>query len=684
MADKILEVTASRINAAVKKVENLPEQGVTGADGKSAYQIWLEQGNRGTEQDFLNSLKGQDGTQGIQGEKGADGITPNITIGTVTTLEAGQQATVTKTGTKEEPIFNFGIPKGQKGADGVGGSVEGHTHSNKTELDKIVEGDKAKWDAKSDFSGNYNDLTEKPTKLSQFQNDIGLSGGSGANVEIVNDLTTGGANKALSAEQGKVIKSSLDNITTTLPLNYEPKIQTKNSAFNKNFGTTSNTVAEGNHTHNGYANNDDIPTDLSFSNKILKLKKADGTEIGTGVTIEGGSDFSKVDLKLEGTKLSLTNEGSSVGNGVELPIYSDSPNEVSNVIFEFEAVHKSNMIVGNVGIDTRKYKGMSGALVFEFKPTTLSNSGNITIGYATGETYSDGYINGTSQTVALNTVKTITINNNVTLSSYTNISFKIAYNSASDTNSTGIIKIVLDNLKLTIGGTEISKKYFTKATNVNAYTGVCTLINIKCTPFFTPTKLVTRWQGKRYLAIGDSITASINDSSDNSLRYPEKIGQILGCDVINIARSGQTMSATNPNNSFYLKHKTYSYNYDLITIALGVNDGGAGGSVSPIGDVDSEDSLTFLGAYNLVLKHIFTCNPYATVVLIPPIHGSHQKAEYIQAVKDIGKKYCCPVFDVYSMGINNINQSVYHDGLHYYEQGHTIYANKLSQFLATV
>ena len=65
--------------------------------------------------------KGDAGAQGLQGEKGANGITPNITIGTVTTLEAGQQATVTKTGTKEEPIFNFGIPKGQKGADGAQG-----------------------------------------------------------------------------------------------------------------------------------------------------------------------------------------------------------------------------------------------------------------------------------------------------------------------------------------------------------------------------------------------------------------------------------------------------------------------------------------------------------------------------------------------------------------------------------
>lgn len=43
---------------------------VVGEDGKSAYQIWLESGNEGTEQDFINSLKGE---QGIQGETGPQG-----------------------------------------------------------------------------------------------------------------------------------------------------------------------------------------------------------------------------------------------------------------------------------------------------------------------------------------------------------------------------------------------------------------------------------------------------------------------------------------------------------------------------------------------------------------------------------------------------------------------------------
>lgn len=32
-----------------------------GADGRSAYEVWLAKGNEGTEQDFLDSLKGETG-----------------------------------------------------------------------------------------------------------------------------------------------------------------------------------------------------------------------------------------------------------------------------------------------------------------------------------------------------------------------------------------------------------------------------------------------------------------------------------------------------------------------------------------------------------------------------------------------------------------------------------------------
>ena len=47
--------------------------GQDGIDGKSAYQIWLDNGHTGTETDFLTWLKGKDGTNGLNGKDGKDG-----------------------------------------------------------------------------------------------------------------------------------------------------------------------------------------------------------------------------------------------------------------------------------------------------------------------------------------------------------------------------------------------------------------------------------------------------------------------------------------------------------------------------------------------------------------------------------------------------------------------------------
>ena len=59
--------------------------------------------------------KGEQGIQGPQGEPaGADGSTPNIQVGTTTTLAAGSAATVKRRAGSPDaaPIFDFGIPKG--------------------------------------------------------------------------------------------------------------------------------------------------------------------------------------------------------------------------------------------------------------------------------------------------------------------------------------------------------------------------------------------------------------------------------------------------------------------------------------------------------------------------------------------------------------------------------------------
>ena len=48
--------------------------GQDGQDGLSAYEIWISQGNTGTEQDFLNSLEGLQGPAGTNGVDGINGI----------------------------------------------------------------------------------------------------------------------------------------------------------------------------------------------------------------------------------------------------------------------------------------------------------------------------------------------------------------------------------------------------------------------------------------------------------------------------------------------------------------------------------------------------------------------------------------------------------------------------------
>ena len=97
------------------------ETGATGATGNGISSVVLNQ-------NYTLTINFTDGTSytttSIRGEKGetgatgATGATPALTIGTVTTGEAGSSAEVTITGTAENPVLNFTIPRGDKGETG--------------------------------------------------------------------------------------------------------------------------------------------------------------------------------------------------------------------------------------------------------------------------------------------------------------------------------------------------------------------------------------------------------------------------------------------------------------------------------------------------------------------------------------------------------------------------------------
>jgi hypothetical protein len=106
------------------------ERGETGADGNGIasvvynadYSLTLvfDNGERFTTPPIRGERgpAGQDGRDGTNGRDGADGVTPNLSVGNVTTLEPSEDAYVTRRGTDANPIFDFGIPKGDKGDPG--------------------------------------------------------------------------------------------------------------------------------------------------------------------------------------------------------------------------------------------------------------------------------------------------------------------------------------------------------------------------------------------------------------------------------------------------------------------------------------------------------------------------------------------------------------------------------------
>ncbi|MBQ9731092.1 MAG: collagen-like protein, partial [Bacilli bacterium] len=106
------------------------KDGYQGSDGKSAYQVWLEAGYTGTEEDYLESLRGADGEPGKDGEKGADGETGKSAY--QVWLDAGN------IGTEAQYLASL---KGADGADGQDGAPgkDGEKGDTGIGVSKIVE-----------------------------------------------------------------------------------------------------------------------------------------------------------------------------------------------------------------------------------------------------------------------------------------------------------------------------------------------------------------------------------------------------------------------------------------------------------------------------------------------------------------------------------------------------------------
>lgn len=245
------------------------EPGEKGTDGKSAYQIWLDEGNVGTEQDFLASLKGADGTmtfedlteeqkESLKGEQGQDGKSTYQLW-----LDLGNDGT-------EEDFLEFlkgeNGPIGESGSDGRSAYEiwidEGNSGTEQDFLDSL-KGEKG-----ADGTMTFADLTEE-----QKESLKGEPGADGTDGESAYDIWLDAGNTgseedfldSLRGEPGDMGESGSDGASA-----YEIWIDEGNSGTEQDF-LDSLKGEKGEKGEDGSKNIDDenVSTDTTWSSEKI-------------------------------------------------------------------------------------------------------------------------------------------------------------------------------------------------------------------------------------------------------------------------------------------------------------------------------------------------------------------------------------------------------------------------------
>ena len=183
---------------------------VTMTDNNNVYTLnfVIPKGDKGD-----TGAKGDAGAKGQDCAKGADGITPTLKVGTVTTLAAGSNATVTMSKNNNEYTLNFGIPKGNKGDTGASGGSGETTVVNPTiTIGTVTNGDTASATITGD-SPNYTLNLVLPKGDKGDKGDAGAKGTDGITPTIAVGTTTTG-------EAGTNAKVTMSKTGTTYTFNF--------------------------------------------------------------------------------------------------------------------------------------------------------------------------------------------------------------------------------------------------------------------------------------------------------------------------------------------------------------------------------------------------------------------------------------------------------------------------------
>lgn len=132
-------------------VEQVGSKGDTGDDGLSAYQVWLSLGNIGTEQDFINSLKGEKGGKGDDGDDGLSAYQVWLNLGNL--------------GTEQDFINSLKGSKGDNGVGVVAGGTTGQVLTKKSNTNYDTEWTTPSGGGGTTLTAGYNVVIDSNNKI---------------------------------------------------------------------------------------------------------------------------------------------------------------------------------------------------------------------------------------------------------------------------------------------------------------------------------------------------------------------------------------------------------------------------------------------------------------------------------------------------------------------------------------
>ncbi|MDV7375798.1 SGNH/GDSL hydrolase family protein [Acinetobacter baumannii] len=201
--------------------------------------------------------------------------------------------------------------------------------------------------------------------------------------------------------------------------------------------------------------------------------------------------------------------------------------------------------------------------------------------------------------------------------------------------------------------------------------------------------------GKKWLAVGDSITVGLNATKS----YADVLAERYSATLTKHATSGAWISAGTgtiaiPN----ILSQTYtslpdSANFDFITIAAGTNDR-INGTDGNLGVFDDRTTATFYGALHTLIAGLKTKYPNARMLFMSQTPRSGLRTnpttptdldKKFKAITEVCDYYAVPVFaghkcfDFHPDDNATFKSTYMPDGLHPSDAGHIWYANRLEQ-----